>query len=461
MDKNRSMNENNNENYLTKSNEYEEILKNNKVLNIKCFKWLHSYNKRKYDEMFDYDTNTFKLSDYNVKFGGTIIDNFTNLKLLDNSNIEEKEDEDEDESEFSINCNKINTSEHFNSNRKFLKQNIVFHSNYKNKFTKEFIINFNRYTYVVCKYIKENSNLNIISSGSLLKIGKFILKIMIVKINTIKLPINFEHNLLSDILPTFSSEEQIDLNNLNILKNHKFLPNLIKTNSTTDTCRICFKETSESTGFDRFISVCNCKGSLKYLHPYCFSKWLKSRCDIEFDYINPNFFKIKIKNFICEICRKNFPIVVKDTKDEFFYLVDLLKFKNNFIVMQSFLIKDEDSIENIKGEKISCNSYKDDKIYSEFLYIELNNFYKKNIIIGRDKKSDVILDDVSVSRRHCKLLIDPDSGDDLRIHDLGSKFGTLINMNNEIIIDELNPEVSLQKGNTVYNFKIKNSFLKK
>jgi hypothetical protein len=134
--------------------------------------------------------------------------------------------------------------------------------------------------------------------------------------------------------------------------------------------------------------------------------------------------------------------------------------KNNYIVMQSFLIIDEETIENIKNEKNLGNTNTDDNIFSEFLYIELSNFYKKNIIIGRDKKSDVILDDVRVSRRHCQLFIDRDRGNDLRVRDLGSKFGTLISMKDDIILHELNHEVSLQKGNTVYNFKIKNLFLK-
>jgi hypothetical protein len=445
-----------NEKDITKSSDYEEILKDSKILNIKCFKWLHSNNKRKYDEMFDYDTDTFKLSEYNVKTGGTIIDNFKNLKFIENSLLDKNDEEDSD---LKLSFKNITTSEHFNSNRNFLKENIVVHSNFKNKFTKEFIISYNKYTYVVCKYLKDDSNLNIITIGSLLKLGKFVLKILIVKIDDdLKFPKNLQNSLLND-LTISESEEEKAFNSLYASKYHEFLPNLRKTSFTTETCRICFKETNDSTGFDRFISVCNCKGSLKYLHPYCLSKWIKSKCDIEFNYLNPNFFKIRIKKFKCEICRKKFPLVVRDTKEEFYYLIDFLKMKNNYIVMQSFLIIDEDTIENIKDEKNSGNTNTDD-IFSEFLYIELSNFYKKNIIIGRDKKSDVILDDVSVSRRHCQLFIDRDRGNYLRVKDLGSKFGTLISMKDDIILDELNPEVSLQKGNTVYNFKIKNLFLK-
>ena len=43
-----------------------EILEEKKIINLKCFKWLHNQKKHKYDEMFDYETDKFILSEYNI-----------------------------------------------------------------------------------------------------------------------------------------------------------------------------------------------------------------------------------------------------------------------------------------------------------------------------------------------------------------------------------------------------------
>lgn len=69
-------------------------------MKVKCFKWLHTYKNHKYDEMFDFKTKTFYLSEYNIETNGTIFDHFLKLKYYDEEkiqfNISNKEEEDFD-----------------------------------------------------------------------------------------------------------------------------------------------------------------------------------------------------------------------------------------------------------------------------------------------------------------------------------------------------------------------------
>ena len=81
---------------------------------------------------------------------------------------------------------------------------------------------------------------------------------------------------------------------------------------------------------------------------------------------------------------------------------------------------------------------------------------RNNVTIGRSKDSLLHLNNSSVSRNHCLLYLDEEKN--IKIFDNKSKFGTLlrdkslgsklnyIKMNNE------NSNITLQKGNTVYNF---------
>ena len=90
-------------------------------------------------------------------------------------------------------------------------------------------------------------------------------------------------------------------------------------------CKICFETEDESEEIDSnskqkniMISVCNCKGSLKYIHFNCLSKWIESRLDYNIEYQSPICFKITLRNYYCELCKAELPCNIK-----FIYLSDL------------------------------------------------------------------------------------------------------------------------------------------
>lgn len=74
--------------------------------------------------------------------------------------------------------------------------------------------------------------------------------------------------------------------------------------SVAKTCKICFGETDELD--DPFISVCKCKGSLKFIHFLCLQKWVQNKVTIK----NTTYLHSYVwKNFDCEICKEDLPCI--------------------------------------------------------------------------------------------------------------------------------------------------------
>ena len=273
----------------------------------------------------------------------------------------------------------------------------------------DYIIKFNKYAYLVTKYYLDTDDILSLKIGQIIRIGKHMLKILSMKI---KNDINYKRKT---ILPISSEDQE---------------------------CRVCFNQGENIT--EDLISVCDCKGSLKYIHISCLRRWIRSKCDINYKYISPNLFTISITNFYCEICKKNFPLIVMKG-NECYYLIDALKNKDNYIVFKNKIIENEYSSKNIQEDKIESKTIE--------LYLLEFSKYKFNFTIGRDQANDLTLSDVSVSKFHCSIYME---GASVKIKDNLSKFGTLISMTDDITINEFNRKATVQKGNTVYHFNLKN-----
>lgn len=81
--------------------------------------------------------------------------------------------------------------------------------------------------------------------------------------------------------------------------------------------------------------------------------------------------------------------------------------------------------------------------------IKLN--YKQNINIGRSCLNDIRINDISVSRNHCKIQLKPDG---VYLVDLESKFGSLVLVKNAVMIDKLNNNHFFQIGRSVFNIAV-------
>jgi pSer/pThr/pTyr-binding forkhead associated (FHA) protein len=83
------------------------------------------------------------------------------------------------------------------------------------------------------------------------------------------------------------------------------------------------------------------------------------------------------------------------------------------------------------------------------------NFPSNEITLGRSKECSIRLNNFSVSRKHCSITLDKETKK-IFLKDNDSKYGTLINnykYSSDITLNDSNKELTVQKGNKVYQFK--------
>ena len=191
-------------------------------------------------------------------------------------------------------------------------------------------------------------------------------------------------------------------------------------------CRICYLE-EESELDNPLVHPCKCSGSLKYIHLKCLKHWIMTKsCQKveESDFCNVFLFK----EVECEICKMQFPDLIKHN-GQYFYLLDFTKDFKNYLILETITLDEE-------GNK--------------FLYVI--SLLNKEIKIGRGILSDILLSDVSVSRVHCKINIE---GNNIFLQDNDSKFGTLVLIQTPTIKIVENLPLFIQVGRTFLNFELK------
>ena len=191
-------------------------------------------------------------------------------------------------------------------------------------------------------------------------------------------------------------------------------------------CRICYLE-EESELDNPLVHPCKCSGSLKYIHLKCLKHWIMTKsCQKveESDFCNVFLFK----EVECEICKMQFPDLIKHN-GKYFYLLDFTKDFKNYLILETITLDEE-------GNK--------------FLYVI--SLLNKEIKIGRGILSDILLSDVSVSRIHCKINIE---GNNIFLQDNDSKFGTLVLIQTPTIKMVENLPLFIQIGRTFLNFELK------
>ena len=204
-------------------------------------------------------------------------------------------------------------------------------------------------------------------------------------------------------------------------------------------CRICYSEEEDSI-LNPLIQPCSCSGSLKYIHYYCLLHWLSSRISIkQFTFLNENYFSIfPINEIKCELCQNILPEYIKHNK-RIYSLINFEKYNSdndfNYIIFDAFPI---------------------DKITNCYRYIIKFDNNVNTMIIGRGKEANIILNDISISRRHCQISIN--SNGDVILNDLNSKFGTLVLIQNKCLEILLGKILRVQIGRSFLNFEIKEKF---
>ena len=209
--------------------------------------------------------------------------------------------------------------------------------------------------------------------------------------------------------------------------------------SIKPTCRICFLTNSDEV--NPLISPCKCNGSMKYIHFLCLKKCIEVKIYIKSE---QNYKFYSCKSFSCEICKNEYPKYIK-IKDSLFSLVDLEINYSSYITCDYTLYDDLKKKAFRKG----------------ILIFKINDEIDEDIIsVGRSQNNKIKLKDISVSRNHCDII---KKNNKLYIVDKGSKFGTLIYLNNPLYITLKKNEETLISGNNWFSVSLQEnqSFLSK
>ena len=171
-------------------------------------------------------------------------------------------------------------------------------------------------------------------------------------------------------------------------------------------CRICFEPAEEAN--NALLSPCNCAGSLRYIHVACLRRWLEGQLQVK--QLDNGGGSYLIRTITCEICKSSYSKSV--------YGSILIPRPNTAHVIL------EDSV--VPQLPVSPNSQFSQPIAKLHIVPIAKG---RPVRIGRSKDNDVVLADISVSRQHAELVL---TDDGVRVTDLGSKFGSLVQLPHKI-----------------------------
>lgn len=260
------------------------------------------------------------------------------------------------------------------------------------------------------EFMDERMNEYNIKEGDILRIGR-----ILVRIKTIKFAKNNQNkNKANDNNKSVNTNFSQELKEITSpIKTKKIKES--KDSTETKLCRICYGE--EETQDNPLVQPCICSGSMKYIHLNCLKTWINTSVNIKLEsteYCNVYTYKPAE----CELCKTTFPDFIRHKGK----LYEILDFYNDF---NSFLI-------------FECITQ--DKSQSKYIYVVNLDIPNNRINIGRGHNSNVLLNDISVSRLHCFLNINKGTKK-IMISDNNSKFGTLILVQTKDI--KLSPELML------------------
>ena len=367
--------------------------------------------KKDTDDLFDFEAEDIKKNEIKINsfYPETyLISNNEEIFLLNsNQDLQLKSNKNYDSS-FLI-LSEINYS-----NNSFIINNPIHSFNLKEIIKKKNQIT---RTWKISQRNKESE----IKEGDIIKLGRVRLKFDKIciknnsieqnKINILKQNTNNVHN---------NSYYNLNLSNNNItnvnqslneskISNDKNIHENINEESSSNHkyyCRICYR--SDSDIENPLISPCKCSGSMQYIHYKCLKHFIDIKMQKKAD---ENFKFYTWKNFECEICKYEYPKYLK-YKNTIYPMVDIENDYDSYAICDYTLFDDNKK-----------------KTFRRGLIIFKMNEENDEITVGRTQSNKIKLKDISVSRNHCSII---KKNNKLYVLDKGSKFGTLIYMNNPI-----------------------------
>ena len=164
-------------------------------------------------------------------------------------------------------------------------------------------------------------------------------------------------------------------------------------------CRFCWSQ--EEPEDNPKICVCQCSGSVGYIHFSCLKAWMKTKVQ---EVRHGNSVSQTWKQFECELCKTRFPYAFK-YRGKRWEMVDLHRPTST------------------ETPYIIIESLSNDKNNSRFVHTIIVENNKTEFKLGRGHESDLRVNDISVSR--CHVLLKYKEGN-FFLEDKKSKFGTLV-----------------------------------
>ena len=194
-------------------------------------------------------------------------------------------------------------------------------------------------------------------------------------------------------------------------------------------CRICYLTCSEVE--NPLIKPCKCSGSMANIHYKCLKKCIEMNINKK---LESGFKFYSWKNYECEICKAEYPKYIR-YKESIYPLVDME------VEYSSYIICDFSLYDDVKKQNFRRG----------IIAIKVNDTDEDTITIGRSQNNRVKLKDISVSRYHCNIIKRKNK---LYIVDKGSKFGTLIYLNNPLNLTLKNNEQAIISGRHWVSFAL-------
>jgi hypothetical protein len=227
-----------------------------------------------------------------------------------------------------------------------------------------------------------------------------------------------------------NSQNESALEEEKVKKFEKKNSEISKSSDNSPICRICYLLNSDVD--NPLVSPCKCSGSMKFIHYKCLKQCIEANLTKK---IEQNYKYYNWKNYSCEICKEEYPKYIK-IKDSLYPLVDLEIGFSSYITCDYALYDDNKKKTSRKG----------------ILIIKINEDNDEDVIsMGRSQNNRVKLKDISVSRNHCNII---KRKNQLFIVDKGSKFGSLIYVNNPLNINIKNNEETIISGKNWFSIKL-------
>ena len=223
---------------------------------------------------------------------------------------------------------------------------------------------------------------------------------LIMKAGKISLENKNDINIINE-KSEIQSNDEIEENNNNESQSQNESQSIQRKQSKNKICRICYME-EDGPDINPLLDPCICAGSMKYIHYKCLRHWINNKCYSKIENNNNNNCCIyKIKPIECELCKTKFPDLI--IKNETMYNISEFKPEyDNYMIFEILTL---------------------DRNKNKYIYIVSLNSHENKIYIGRDKESDILFSDISVSRIHSIFNIE---NNNIFINDNDSTFGTLI-----------------------------------